>query len=222
MTGFQTDRPRPHFLIADDHAIFAESLRLYLEKKYTVIGLVENGRRLVEEALRLRPDVVIVDIGMPLLNGLDAARRIRRQAPNIRLVFLTMQDDPSLAAAALEVGPVAFVLKHSAGTELLKAIDYVLKGKAYLTPRLRAEDWVAARERAQQFSKELTPRQRDVVQLFAEGRSMKQIADVLQLSEKTVEFHKHHVMQCFNLKSNPDLVLFALRHGLIPLEPARN
>jgi DNA-binding NarL/FixJ family response regulator len=218
--GFQTDRPRPHFLIADDHAIFAESLRLYLEKKYTVIGLVNNGLSLVEEALRLRPDVLIVDVGMPFLNGLDAARRIRKQAPNIRLVFLTMQDDPNLAAAALEVGPVAFVLKHSAGTELLKAIDYVLHDKAYLTPRLRADDWVAARERAQQFSKELTPRQRDVVQLFAEGRSMKQIADVLHLSQKTVEFHKHHIMQSFNLKSNPDLVLFALRHGLIALNPA--
>ena len=154
---------------------------------------------------------------MPFLNGLDAARRIKKQAPNIRLVFLTMQDDPNLAAAALEVGTVAFVLKHSAGTELLKAIDCVLHDKAYLTPRLRADDWVAARERAQQFSKELTPRQREVVQLFAEGRSMKQIADVLHLSEKTVEFHKHHIMQSFNLKSNPDLVLFALRHGLIAL-----
>jgi DNA-binding NarL/FixJ family response regulator len=215
--GFQTDRPRPHFLIADDHAIFAESLRLYLEKKYTVIGLVNNGRSLVEEALRLRPDVLIIDVGMPFMNGLDAARKIRKQAPNIRLVFLTMQDDPNLAAAALEVGTVAFVLKHSAGTELLKAIDCVLRDKAYLTPRLRADDWVAARERAQQFSKELTPRQREVVQLFAEGRSMKQIADVLHLSEKTVEFHKHHIMQSFNLKSNPDLVLFALRHGLIAL-----
>jgi DNA-binding NarL/FixJ family response regulator len=218
--GFQTDRPRPHFLIADDHAIFAESLRLYLEKKYTVIGLVNNGRSLVEEALRLRPDVLIIDVGMPFLNGLDAARRIKKQAPNIRLVFLTMQDDPNLAAAALEVGTVAFVLKHSAGTELLKAIDCVLHDKAYLTPRLRADDWVAARERAQQFSKELTPRQREVVQLFAEGRSMKQIADVLHLSEKTVEFHKHHIMQSFNLKSNPDLVLFALRHGLIALNAA--
>lgn len=220
MNGFQTDRPRPHFLIADDHAIFAESLRLYVEKKYTVIGLVNNGGSLVEEALRLRPDVIIVDVAMPFLNGLDAARRIRKQAPNIRLVFLTMQDDPNLAAAALELGPVAFVLKQCAGTELLKAIDHVLRDKPYLTPKLRAEDWVAARERAQQFSKELTPRQREVVQLFAEGRSMKQIADVLHLSEKTVEFHKHHIMQSFNLKSNPDLVLFALRHGLIALNPA--
>jgi len=195
-------------------------LRLYVEKKYTVIGLVNNGGSLVEEALRLRPDVIIVDVAMPFLNGLDAARRIRKQAPNIRLVFLTMQDDPNLAAAALELGPVAFVLKQCAGTELLKAIDHVLRDKAYLTPKLRAEDWVAARERAQQFSKELTPRQREVVQLFAEGRSMKQIADVLHLSEKTVEFHKHHIMQSFNLKSNPDLVLFALRHGLIALNPA--
>jgi DNA-binding NarL/FixJ family response regulator len=208
----------PRLLIADDHAIFAETLRLYLEKTYTVIGVVLDGRALVAETIRLQPDLIIVDVGMPLLNGIDAARRIKVQVPNIKFVFLTMQDDPNLAAAALELGSIGFVLKHAAGTELLKAIDHVLHRKSYLTPKLRTDDWVATRARARQFSKEMTPRQREIVQMFAEGQPMKQIAGLLNLSEKTVEFHKHHIMVAFNLRSNADLVLFALKKRLISLK----
>jgi DNA-binding NarL/FixJ family response regulator len=206
-------------LIADDHAIFAEALRVYLEKTHTVVGLARDGPAMVAEAMRLRPDVIVVDVGMPLLNGLDAAQRIKLQAPNIKFVFLTMRDDPNLAAAALELGAIGFVLKNSAGQELLKAIDHVLHGKPYLTPKLRAEDWVETKERARQFSKEMTPQQRTVVQLLGEGRSMKEIAGLLDLSEKTVEFHKHQVMKAFNLGSNAALVLFALKQGLISLNP---
>jgi DNA-binding NarL/FixJ family response regulator len=219
MESVTVQRKGPRLLIADDHAIFAEALRVYLEKTHTVVGIVRDGHAMVAEALRLRPDVIVVDIGMPLLNGLDAARRINAQAPNIRFVFLTMRDDPNLAAAALELSPIGFVLKHSAGQELLKAIDHVLSGKSYLTSKLRAEDWVETKARARQFSKEMTPRQRDIVQLYGEGRSLKEIAGVLDLSEKTVEFHKHHVMTAFNLESNAALVLFALKQGLISLNP---
>jgi len=206
---------RPRFLIADDHAMFAEALRVYLEKSYSVAGVVLDGRAMVDVAVRLKPDVIIVDVGMPLLNGLDAARRTKEQVPNVRFIFLTMQDDPNLAAAALELGAIAFVLKHSAGPELLKAIDHILHGQSYLTPKLRSVDWVQSKARARQFSTEMTPRQTDVVQMLAEGRPMKEIAGLLNLSEKTVEFHKHHIMGVFNLKSNADLVLFALRRGLI-------
>jgi DNA-binding NarL/FixJ family response regulator len=205
-------------LIADDHAIFGEALRVYLERTFTVIGMVVDGRALLAEAVRLRPDVIVTDVAMPLLNGLDAARRIREQVPNAKFVFLTMHDDPNLAAAAVELGQVAFVLKNSGGLELLKAIEEILHGRSYLTPRLRAEDWVAAKARARQFSKELTKRQRDFVQLFAEGRPMKEIAALLDLSEKTVEFHKHHLMVAFNLKSNADLVLFGVKRGLIAVD----
>jgi DNA-binding NarL/FixJ family response regulator len=219
MTSGSTDRPRPRFLIADDHAIFAETLKVYLERAYAVVGMVFDGRALVEVALRLKPEVIIADVAMPILNGLEAARRIKERAPNIRFVFLTMRDDPNLAAAALELGPVAFVLKHSTGPELMEAIDHVLRGKSYLTPKLRSENWAAAKVRARQFTKELTPRQKDIVQLFAEGRPIKQIAGVLNLSEKTVEFHKHHIMEAFNLKSNAELVLFALKSGLISVDP---
>jgi DNA-binding NarL/FixJ family response regulator len=206
---------RPHFLIADDHAMFAESLRAYLEKTYSVVGVVLDGRAMVDVAVRLKPDVIIVDVGMPLLNGLDAARRTKEQVPNVKFIFLTMQDDPNLAAAALELGAIAFVLKHSAGSELMKAIDHVLRGQPYVTPKLRSVDWVQSRARARQFSMEMTSRQKNVVQMLAEGRPMKEIAGQLGLSEKTVEFHKHHIMDAFNLKSNAELVLFALRRGLI-------
>jgi len=211
---------RPQILIADDHPVFAESLRLLLEKSYGVVGTVSDGRALLIAAAKLKPDVIVVDVGMPLLNGLDAAQRVLKQSPKVKVVFLTMQDNPNLAAAALEIGPVGFVLKHSAGSELLKAIGEVLRGKSYVTPKLRSDDWVVMRQRARQFSKELTARQRDVVQLCAEGRPIKEIAGQLNLSEKTVEFHKHHIMDAFNLKNNADLVLFALKQGLIMLDPA--
>src|SRR5208337_4865789 len=210
---------RPQILIADDHVVFAESLRLLLEKHYTVVGTVADGRALITEALRLKPDVVIVDVGMPLLNGLDAAKRVRQQHSKVKLVFLTMQDNPNLAAAALELGSVAFVLKHSAGSELLKAIDQVMQGKCYVTPKLRPEDWAVQKTRARQYARHLTPRQRDIVQMCAEGRQIKEIAGHLNLSEKTIEFHKHHIMETFNLHSNADLVLFALKEGLISLDP---
>jgi DNA-binding NarL/FixJ family response regulator len=206
-------------LIADDHAMFAEALRAYLEKTYTIVGLVSEGRAMVKEAIRLRPDLIIVDVGMPILNGLDAARKICEQDRNIKFIFLTMQDDPNLAAAALELGPVAFIIKHSAGTELQLAIEHVLHGRPYITPKMRSEDWVEAKARAQWYSKELSGRQREVVQLLGEGRSLKEIAGLLSLSEKTVEFHKHHIMESFSIKSNADLVLFALKHGLISLNP---
>jgi len=210
--------PSARFLIADDHEIFGEMLRTYLEKSYTVLSVVHDGRAMVDDAIRLKPDVVVVDIGMPMMNGIDAALKIREKLPNTRFVFLTMQNDPNLAAFALELGAVAFVLKHSAGSELAKAIDHVLHGQPYLTPKLRATDWVESKARARQFSKDMTLRQRDVVQMLAEGRPMKEIAWRLNLSEKTVEFHKHHIMTAFNLKNNAEVVLFALKRGLITVD----
>src|SRR5271166_2117318 len=122
---------RPQVLIADDHTIFAESLKLLLEKSYKVVGIVANGRALVTQAAKLKPEVIVVDVGMPLLNGFDAAQRVREQQPGVKLVFLTMQDDANLAAAALELGSTAFVLKQQAGSELMKAIERVLSGKSY-------------------------------------------------------------------------------------------
>jgi DNA-binding NarL/FixJ family response regulator len=219
MGEIPTNRMRARCLIADDHLIFSDALRLYLGTACDIVGVVPDGRALVDEAISLRPEIVIVDVGMPLLNGLDAARRIKELAPKVKFVFLTMRDDPNLAAAALELGPIAFVLKHSAGSELLQAIEQVLRGRSYLTPKLKTGDWVEAKARARQFSTEMTSRQKDIVQLVAEGRSMKEIAGLLQLSQKTVEFHKHHIMLSFNIKSNAGLVLFALNRGLIAPSP---
>ena len=213
------EKSRPSLLIADDHAVFLDALRPLLEKTYDVIGSVTNGRALVAEAIRLKPDVIIVDVGMPLLNGFDAACRVRKQLPTVRIVFLTMQDDPNLAAAAMELGNVGFVLKHSAAKELLTAIEQVWRGKPFTSPKLRSEDWVEQRSRVVQFSKDLTPRQCDVVQLFAEGYSLKEIAARLELSPKTIEFHKHHIMEAFQLRANSDLVLFAVQKGLISVKP---
>jgi len=208
---------RIRILIADDHQMFAEALTALLEKNCKVVGLVRDGRELIQRAIEERPDVIIVDIAMPLLNGLDAAQKIRRDLPNMKIIFLTMQEDPNLAAAAMELGPVGFVLKHSAQKELFTALGRVLHNEAYITPKLKSEDWEERAARARQFSKELSPRQREIVQMCAEGRTLKEIAAVLNLSEKTVEFHKYHVMSAFNLKSNADLVLFALKHNLIKI-----
>ena len=210
--------PRPRILIADDHAVCLGALKCFLEKRYVVCGTVTDGRSLITEAIRLKPDVIIVDVGMPLLNGFDAARRIRPQLPGARLVFLTMQEDANLAAAAIDLGQAAFVLKHSAATELVTAIEQVWRGKSFISPKLRPEDWVEQRARVKHFSKALTARQRDFVQLFAEGYSLKEIAARLNLSPKTVEFHKHQIMTEFNLKSNAAVILFAIKNGLISID----
>jgi len=207
---------RPRILIADDHSIVAEGVRSLLEKNFEVIGVVQDGRQLLVDALKLKPDIIVVDIGMPLLNGLDAAERLKLSLPDTKLVFLTMKDDPNLAAASLDLGPVGYVLKHAASSELLQAIFEVLQGKSYVTSKLRPENWSVRASRARQFSKKLTPRQQEVLQLLAEGRPMKEIAGILKLSEKTVMFHKYQVMDSFNLRSNAELVLFALKRHLIP------
>ena len=212
------NKARPRILIADDQAVFADALGGYLEKTYTVIGIVNEGHSLVSEAVRLRPDAIVLEVAMPMLNGLDAARRIKEQVPHVKFIFLTIQDDPNLAAAALEMGPIGFVLKHSTGQELLNAIDQVLMGKPYLTPKLRTGDWALAKARAKQYSKPMTSRQREVLQLTAEGRPAKEVADLLDLSKKTVEFHKQRIRESFNLTSSADMVLFALKNGLIALK----
>jgi DNA-binding NarL/FixJ family response regulator len=206
---------RPRILIADDHSIVAEGIRALLAQNFDVIAVVRDGRQLLTEAPQVQPDVIVLDVAMPLLNGLDAATRLRTLLPNTKLVFLTMHDDPNLAAAALEAGASAYVLKHAAFSELELAVSAALQGKTYVTSKLRAGDWASLKDRARQFSRDLTPRQQDVLQLLAEGRPMKEVAGILNISEKTVMFHKYHIMKSFNLKNNAELVLFAVKHHLI-------
>jgi DNA-binding NarL/FixJ family response regulator len=216
MEDFRQSTVRPRILLADDHAMVTESLRsLLAEKGHDVVGVVSDGRALIAAALKLRPDVVILDMGMPLMNGFDAAVRLKQLLPKVKIVFLTMKDDPNLAAAVLGLGPVGYVLKHSAASELLTAITEVLRGKPYVTPRLKPENWAVRETRARQFSKDLTPRQREVLQLLAEGHAMKEVGGILNVSEKTVMFHKYHIMRSLNVRSNAELVLLALNQGLI-------
>lgn len=216
MQNLRQSIARPRILLADDHAIVIEGIRSLLEEKgHDVVGAVPDGRALVAAAPELKPDVVILDVGMPLMNGLDAAERLKQLLPKVKIIFLTMKDDPNLAAAVLSLGPVGYVLKHSAATELLTAITEVLRGKSYVTPRLKPENWAVREARAHMFSKDLTPRQREVLQLLAEGRPMKEVSGILNVSEKTVMFHKYHIMRSFNLRSNADLVLLALKEKLI-------
>jgi len=216
MQKSEQPRSRVRVLLADDHSIVAEGLRSLIEREYDVIGIVRDGRELLVEAPRLKPQVIVVDVGMPLLNGLDAAEQLKSSLPDVKFVFLTMNDDPNVAAAALNLGAVGYVLKHAATSELLKALSEVLQGRAYITAKLRAENWEVRKTRARQFSRELSPRQQEVLQLLAEGRPMKEVAAILKVSQKTVMFHKYHIMQSFNLKNNAELVLFALKHHLIP------
>jgi DNA-binding NarL/FixJ family response regulator len=215
MEEFRQSPSRPRVLIADDHSVVAEGIGALLAVDFDVVGLVSDGRQLLVDAPKLKPDVIVVDVGMPLLNGLDAARRLTTVLPNTLFVFLTMNDDPNLAAAALDLGATGYVLKNAAFSELAQAVHAVLQGKSYVTSKLRSLDWASRKARARQVSKELTTRQEDVLQLLAEGRPMKEVAGILKISEKTVMFHKYHIMRSFNLKSNADLVLFAIKHHLI-------
>ena len=215
MPDLLNETKRPRVLIADDHSIVAEGISSLLRKHCDVVGIVLDGRELLVEAMKLKPDVIVLDIAMPLLNGLDAADRLKSLLPAAKIVFLTMSDDPNLAAAALSLGRVGYVLKHAAASELQRAISDVLTGKSYVTPKLRPENSVVQENRARQHSKGLTPRQQEVLQLLAEGRPMKEVADILKISEKTVMFHKYHIMESFGLKNNAELVMFALKHHLI-------
>ena len=207
---------RIRILLADDHAMVVEGLRALLQNTYEIVGVAADGRAMLEVACKLHPDVIVVDVSMPSLNGLDAAERLKTLLPDVKLVFLTMQDNSNLAAAALRLGAVGYVLKHSAASELMTAISAVLEGKSYVTPKLRPENWAVREARAQQYSKELTARQREVLQLLAEGRGMKEIAAILEVSNRTIMYHKYHIMQEFNLKNNADIVLFAIKQHLIP------
>jgi DNA-binding NarL/FixJ family response regulator len=211
---FNPSAKRPRVLLADDHAVVAAALKSLLAEHYEIVGMVADGRALITKARELKPDLIVVDIAMPLLNGMDAAEQLRHSLPQVRFVFLTMMDDPKLAAAALRLAPVGYVLKHSAASELVTAIDEVLHGRSYVTPRLRPKSAVRP-EPQTKIAKDLTARQRDVLQLLAKGLQMKEIADILQVSEKTVEFHKYHIMKAFDLRSTAELVLFALKNGLI-------
>lgn len=212
--------PVPKVLLADDHKIVAQGLESLLKDSFNFVGTVSDGRALLEAAIRLKPDVVVTDISMPLLNGLDAVRQFRSNGVEAKVVFLTMHADASLAAEAFRAGGSAFLLKQSAGDELVQAIREILQGRAYLTP-LIAKDMInvlmEAREEKAEGSK-LTPRQREVLQLIAEGKTMKEVASILNISARTAETHKYEMMQVIGAKTTAELIQHAIRLRLVNIE----
>lgn len=211
---------RPRILLADDHRIVAEGLRSLLNAEFELLEVVEDGRALVEAAARLHPDVVVADITMPHLNGIEALARLKRQNPRIKIVILTMHAEVAYARRALEEGAMGYVLKHAAPAELVAAIRAALNGQTYLTPALAGGVLAALRrgpETAREPSANLTPRQREILQLLAEGRSAKEIAATLGISVRTVEFHKYQMMETLGIHTNAELIHFAIKNGIVPI-----
>jgi RNA polymerase sigma factor (sigma-70 family) len=209
-------------IIADDHSILLAGLRRLVEDTCEVVGTVEDGRALVAAAEQLKPDLIVLDISMPLLNGLDAARQVKKSVPDAKLLFLTMHASPTYATEAFKVGASGYLLKQSAASELPQAIEAVLNGQTYLTPsitkpvldRMLRPDQTEIRKSLT----DLTPRQREVLQLVGEGKSTKDIATLLNVSVKTVEFHKARLMEELDLHSTSALIKFAITEGLASTE----
>jgi len=208
---------RPRVLLADDHKIVTEGLRSLLDPEFELVGIVEDGRALVAAAKKLNPDVIVADISMPLLNGIEAVRQLKKAGMRAKVIFLTMHPDVAYATRAFEAGASGFILKHSASSELLAAIREALRGRTYITPMI-AKDLMQAykggSQRRQKAAPHLTPRQREVLQLVAEGHSAKEIASVLSVSARTVEFHKYRMMEELNLRSVAELIQYAIKEGI--------
>jgi DNA-binding NarL/FixJ family response regulator len=210
---------KPRVLIADDHRIFAEGLKRLLKEDFDIVEVVADGRQLIAAAEKLRPDAIVADISMPMLNGIDAVQQIKKVQPAIKVVFLTMHPDVAYAVRAFKEGASGYVLKNAAPDELITAIREALKGKTYVTPMI-AGKLLRAYESGSQTQIEvdeahnLSSRQREVLQLLAEGHSIKEIAAILNISAKTVEYHKYRMMEELGAKTTADLIRFAVKNGL--------
>jgi DNA-binding NarL/FixJ family response regulator len=208
---------RPRILLADDHRLLREAFAQLLEPGCDVVAAVPDGRALLAAARELHPDIVVLDIAMPLLNGLDAARQLKCLMPEVKLIFLTVSEDPDLAAEAFRAGASGYLLKNSATSELFKAIDEVSRGRSYVTP-LITQGLVGSLIQASGLERgveRLSARQREVMQLLAEGRTMKEIARILAITPRTVAFHKYQMMDDLGIKTSAELVRFAIRHHIV-------
>jgi DNA-binding NarL/FixJ family response regulator len=208
---------RTTILLADDHSLFSAGLQKLLLPDYEVVGRVGDGRALVKMALDLKPDLALVDVGMPLLNGLDAWREMRTRLPRLKIVFLTMNPDPIVANEALRLGASGYLLKNSEEGELLRAVRDALRGTTYVTPQIRhAMEEIFIRDpKLLSQPKDLSDRQREVLQMLAEGRSMKEIAYTLDISHRTVRYHKYRIMEDLGIKTNSELVQYAIKRAII-------
>jgi len=206
--------------LADDHRVVSEGLGRLLGDDFELVGTAEDGRALVTAAKKLQPDVVVADISMPHLNGIEAMAQLKKDNPRIKVVFLTMHQDPAYARRALEAGAAGFVVKHSAPAELVMAIEAALKGQTFITPALASEVLRQAQQKGREEADGgalLTPRQREILQLLAEGHSAKEIAVKLAISARTVEFHKYQLMETLGLHNNAELIHFAIKHGIVTI-----
>jgi len=209
---------KPRILLADDHRIVAEGLRSLLEPEFELVGIVEDGRALIAATEKLQPDVIIADISMPLLNGIEAVRQIKKTNKDVKVIFLTMHPDVTYAVSAMEAGALGYVLKHSAASELSTAVRSALKGKTYITPLLEGEIMLSPSKGVQERREEsshLTKRQREVLQLLAEGYLAKEIASTLNISPRTVEYHKYQMMRDVGIKTVADLIRYAIKHNIV-------
>jgi DNA-binding NarL/FixJ family response regulator len=207
---------KPRVFLADDHTLLVDAFRKLLEPDFEVVGAAANGRDLILLAPTLQPDLVIVDLGLPLLNGIDASRELKKLLPRTRILVVTVNEDSAVAREALRHWASGYLLKKSAGEELKYALQQLLRGKTYVTPvmaRKLAEDFI--RDPDLQSGKLLTLRQREVLQLLAEGRTMKEAADILSLTTRTIAFHKYRIMEDFGMRSNSELLKLAMREHLI-------
>jgi DNA-binding NarL/FixJ family response regulator len=208
---------RPRVILADDHTLLLEAFQKLLNDDCDIVGMVSDGRALLAATDSLRPDVVVVDISMPLLNGIDAARQIKQALPDTRIIFLTMNEDPDLAAAAFRAGASGYLLKRSAASELQTAIREVMRRRSYVTP-LVTEGLMGSMLQGPESShgaQQLTPRQREVVQLVAEGHSMKEIGHILNIAPRTVAFHKYRIMEQLKIRTTAELIQFAIKHHIV-------
>jgi len=208
---------KPRVVLADDHTLLAQACQKLLETDFEVVGIFPDGRALLDAAPSLKPDAIVLDIGMPLLNGLDAGRQLKALLPGVKLVFLTMHQDPDLASEAMEAGASAYLLKTAAAAELVKAIREALRGRIFITPSIaRGMEASFIRDpESRHHAKTLTPRQREVLQLLAEGRPMKEAAYILELSTRTIAFHKYRMMEQLGLKTSAELIQFAVSQHLV-------
>ncbi len=210
---------RPRILMADDHSLVLAGLRRLVEDEGDVVGTVEDGRALIEEAQRLRPDIILLDISMPLLNGLDAARQLKNLVPDSKLIFLTVHGTPTYVTEAFKVGASGYLIKQSAAEEIKQAIQAVRRGQHYMTPSVTKNNSVHLTKGpvCRQPVTALTPRQREVLQLIAEGKGTRTIASILHISIKTVEFHRTRIMDELDLHSTAELTRYAIGEGLVNL-----
>lgn len=214
-------KKRIRVLLADDHKIVLDGLRSLLEPEFELAGTVGDGRTLVSAVQHLHPDVIVVDISMPLLNGIEAVRQIKKLDKQVKVVFLTMHPDVTYAIRAFEAGASGYVLKHSASSELLTAIHEAIKGRTYVTPMIAGElvqAYKGGNYRQAEEAQQLTQRQREILQLLVEGNSAKEVANLLNISPRTVEFHKYNMMSKLKLKSASALIQYAIKHGFASVE----